>query len=40
MKEILDQMKEIEIVEPTITIKSKMKDEDIAKLEQLADEIL
>lgn len=40
MKEILDQMKEIEIVEPTITIKSKMKDEDIAKLEQLADAIL
>lgn len=40
MKEILEQMKEIEIVEPTITIKSKMKDGDIEKLEKLADEIL
>lgn len=40
MKEILEQMKEIEIIEPTITIKSKMKDVDIAKLEKLADEIL
>ncbi len=40
MKEILEQMKEIEIVEPTVTIKSKMKEEDIAKLEQLANAIL
>ena len=40
MKEILDQMKEIEIVEPTITIKSKMKDGDIEKLEQMANAIL
>ena len=40
MKEILEQMKEIEIVEPTITIKSKMKDGDIEKLEQMANAIL
>lgn len=40
MKEILEQMKEIEIVEPTVTIKSKMKEEDIANLEQLANAIL
>lgn len=40
MKEILEQMKEIEIIEPTITIKSKMKDGDIEKLEQMADAIL
>lgn len=40
IKEILEQMKEIEIIEPTITIKSKMKDEDIAKLEQMANAIL
>lgn len=40
MKEILEQMKEIEIIEPTITIKSKMKDGDIVKLEQLANAIL
>ena len=40
MKEILEQMKEIEIIEPTITIKSKMKDGDIEKLEQMANAIL
>ncbi len=40
IKEILEQMKEIEIVEPMVTIKSKMKNQDIASLEQLADVIL
>ncbi len=40
MKEILEKMKDIEIVEPTITIKSRLKEEDISKLENLADEIL
>ncbi len=40
MREILEQMKEIEIIEPTVTIKSKMKEEDIVKLEILAEEIL
>ncbi len=40
MREILEQMKELEIIEPTITIKSKMKEEDIVKLEILAEEIL
>ena len=40
IKEILEKMKDIEIVEPTITIKSRLKEEDISKLENLADEIL
>ena len=40
MKEILEKLKDIEIVEPTITIKSRLKEEDISKLENLADEIL
>ncbi len=40
MREILEQMNEIEIIEPTVTIKSKMKEEDIVKLEKLAEEIL
>ena len=40
MKEILENMKDLEIVEPTITIKSRLKEDDILKLESLADEIL
>ncbi len=40
MKEMLGQMKDIEIVEPTVTIKSKMKEGNIAELEQLVNAIL
>ena len=40
MKNIIETMKNIEIVEPIVTIKSTLKNEDIYKLEQLADEIL
>ena len=40
IKEILEKMKDIEIVEPIITIKSRLKEDDISKLESLADEIL
>lgn len=40
MREILEEMKDIDLIEPIITIKSKMKEEDIAKLEKMADEIL
>ncbi len=40
MKDILSTMKNIEIVEPIITIKSTMKDSDITKLDELANEIL
>ena len=40
MLEIIDGMKNIEIVEPKITIKTKMKDEDEELLEELAENIL
>lgn len=40
MRQILEEMKDIDLIEPIITIKSKMKEEDIAKLEKMADEIL
>ena len=37
MKSILETMKNIEIVEPVVTIKSVMKDSDLPAMEQLAD---
>jgi len=37
MQGILEQMKNVEIVEPTVTIYSTMKEEDILELEKLAD---
>ena len=40
MKEMLAQMKEIETVEPVVTIRSRMKEADIPALEALADAIL
>ena len=40
MKEILKDMKNIQIVDKTVTIKSTMKDIDIAELEELADKIM
>ena len=40
MLEIIDGMKNIEIIEPKITIKTKMKDEDEKLLGELADNIL
>ena len=40
MKGMLEGMKEIEIVEPMVTIRSAMKQEDIPALEALADAIL
>ena len=40
MKGMLEQMKEIEIVEPMVTIRSTMKQGDIPALEALADAIL
>lgn len=40
MKEILSKMKNIEICEPTVTIMSKMNEESIAKMEELAKSIL
>ena len=40
MKDILSKMKNIEIIEPTVTIMSKMNEESIAKMEELAKSIL
>ncbi len=40
MKEMLEKMKSIEIAEPTVTIRSRMKEEDLTQLEMLADEML
>lgn len=40
MKEILEQMKNLEIVEPIVTIKSAMKEMDIPAMESLAADLL
>ena len=40
MKDILSQMKDLKIVEPIVTIKSRMNEDNIKQLENLADEIL
>ena len=40
MRAILDTMKDINVCEHTVTIKSTVKDSDLAALEMLADEIL
>lgn len=40
MKNILNEMEEINIVEPMVTIKSTMKNGDIEKLEELANNII
>lgn len=40
MRNMLEQMKEIEIVDPMVTIRSRMKQTDILALETLADAIL
>lgn len=40
MKEMLQQMKDVEIVEPVVTIRSRMKSSDLQSLETLADALL
>ena len=40
MKGVLEGLKEVEIVEPVVTIRSTMKEADIPELEKLADAIL
>ena len=40
IKDILKDMKDIDIIEPTVTIKSTMKDSDMVDLEKLANNIL
>ena len=37
---MLETMKAVEIVEPMVTIRSRMKDEDIPAMELLADALL
>ena len=39
MRAILEPLKEIEILEPTVTIRSRMKQSDIPALERLAEQI-
>ena len=40
MREILQEMKEIEIIEPSVTIQSTMKPENIEQMEKLAEAIM
>ena len=40
MKAIIEQMKEIELIEPTVTIKSTMNDDNVAQFEILAENLL
>ena len=40
MKEMLGAMKDISIVEPMVTLRSRMHREDVPQLEALADAIL
>lgn len=40
MRPMLEGLKQVEIVEPVVTLRGKMKDEDLAQLEALADAIL
>ena len=40
MRAIIDRFKDVEVVEPMVTIISTLKPEDVAKLEALADEVL
>ena len=39
MKDLLQEMKDIEVVEPVVTIKSRMKTENLAELEELANKL-
>jgi len=40
MRALLEQMKNVNIVEPAVTIRSSMKQTDIPALEALADAVL
>ncbi|MBO5740512.1 MAG: FprA family A-type flavoprotein, partial [Bacteroidaceae bacterium] len=40
MRTLIEPMKEITLVEPTVTIRSRMKQTDIPAMEALADAIL
>jgi flavorubredoxin len=40
MKEMVDKMKDMQIIDPTVTLKSTMKDENIVQMEALAEAII
>lgn len=40
MRTMLESMKSIDVVEPVVTIRSRMKDSDLSAMEQLADSLL
>ena len=40
MKSVLEEMKDIQVVDPMVTIKSTMKQETIEQMEKLADSLL
>jgi flavorubredoxin len=40
MKEVAETFKAVEIIDPVVTIKSAMKADTVAKMEELADAIL
>ena len=40
MMALLEPMKEIEVLSPTVTIRSRMKQSDIPALERLADAVV
>ena len=40
MRTALEGMKDIEIVEPVVTIRSRMKESDLPAMQQLVDELL
>ena len=40
MKEMLGQMKEVEVVEPVVTVRSRLKETDLPALEALAEALL
>ena len=40
MKDLLTQMQKIEIIEPSVTIRTTMKEADVQELEKLADELI
>ena len=39
-EEILEKMKNVDVCEKQVTIKSAMKDKDVVAMEELADELL
>lgn len=40
MRALIEPMKNIEIIEPTVTLRSSLKSTDIPKFEELADALL